>query len=487
MKLFKKIAVVAFALIMLCGVLAGCTATPEAVEDERGVTVEGNKVYVEEFKGKNLISIAYFDTGYGKDWIYEIAKDFVYENPDYALLLEADSSLVTNMENKLTTSKNLSDLYFTPHFNWEQYVAQGALTVLDDVYSAKPDGDGGKTIEEKMEPVYAEGCVMERNGTENYYVMPWTKLITGIAYNVDLFERYELQVPTTMTEFNAVCEAIISKSTAEGSRIAPFVVPGKIGGYFDFLGMNWWIQASGIDAVKEFFAYDSVEVFNPAKQPYQGFLRMGEEFEKYFGTGSDQFAKYCLSGSMALDAYSAQRDFINGRAAMTINADWLEREMIELIKETDFNMKLMRVPYLNDAFKKDGEYEAINYAADANFVCLPARAENPDGAKKFLTFMNRDDELKKFTLATGALRPFEYDYASLRSELSPFANSVLDINDACTESFFDFATGPRRFKAPKFILDTPYHAIVNGTSPSSFCKKEYDEAQVRWNVDWAVD
>ena len=463
----------------------GCSGTAQVVDD-RGVVVEGSKVYIGEYSEKQLIKVDFFDVGYGKDWIYEAAKDFVYENQEYALYLSADSSLVTNMENKLTTGKNLSDLYFSPHFNWELFVSQDALVPLDDVFAAKPDGEDGKTFEGKMDDSYIEGCVMEKDGVQHYYVVPWTKLITGIAYNSDLFEKYGIEVPTTMAEFSEVCDTIIAESTAEGKRIAPFVVPGKIGGYFDFLGMNWWIQASGLDTVKEFFAYQTVEVFNPAKEPYSGFVRALEEFEKYFGLSSGGFEKYCLSGSMAKDAYSAQRDFINGEAAMIINADWLEREMISLVEETEFNMKLMRVPYLDDAVKENGEYVAVNYAADANFACIPSKAKNIEGAKEFLIFLCKESQLQSFTKITGALRPFEYDYDSLRSELSEFANSVLDINDICTENFYDLATGPRRFKAQKFILANPYTSIVNGQSPAEFAAQEYAEAKVRWDNDWAV-
>lgn len=41
---------------------------------------------------------------------------------------------------------------------------------------------------------------------------------------------------------------------------------------------------------------------------------------------------------MAKEVYDAQRDLINGEAAMMINADWLEREMINLVDETGLEM-----------------------------------------------------------------------------------------------------------------------------------------------------
>lgn len=484
MKIVKKLIISALVLVFATGVFAGCKGTERSV-DERNVWVDGNKVYKDSYAGKEIIKIDFFDTGYGKDWIYEIAKDFVYENDQYALILNADSSLVSSMPTKLETGKNLSDLYFTPHFDWEKYIGQDAILPLDDVFAAKPDGEEGKTIEAKMEKSYIESNRFEHGGATHYYVMPWTKLITGIAYNSELFKRYDIEVPKTMEEFDQVCETIIEKSTAEGKRIAPFVASGRALGYFDFMCMNLWIQRSGLEAVKEFFAFGDVEVFNPAKEPYKGYVSAWKDFAKYFG--SDGFSKYCLSGSMAKEVYDAQRDLINGEAAMMINADWLEREMINLVDETGLEMKLMQFPFVSDAKKdKNGEYISVNYGADANFVFIPKKAANSEGAKDFLIFMHKESSLQTFTKVTGAFRPFEYDVESLRSKLSAFSNSVLDINLSCRETYVDYPTGPRRFKATKFVTGHPNLVIINGTSPEDFAAQEYAEAKVRWDKDWAI-
>ncbi|MGN1053392.1 MAG: ABC transporter substrate-binding protein, partial [Candidatus Scatosoma sp.] len=353
---------------------------------------------------------------------------------------------------------------------------------------SKPDGESGNSVKDKLQGMYKEAGQYEKDGTSHYYVMPWTQMVTGIAYNAELFERYQLEVPATMEEFDAVCDAIIEKSTAEGKRIAPFVVPGKINGYFDFLGKNWWIQASGIEGVKEFFAYDTVEVFNPDKEPTKGYARALTEFSKYFGSQKGQFDKYVLSGSMAKDAYTAQSDFINGNAAMIINANWLENEMINMVQESGFRMKLMRVPFLSDAKKDEsGKYIAVNYAAEGfDFMSIPKQAKEVEGAKKFLSFMCRESQLKAFTKTTGTLRPFEYDYNSLRGELSEFSNSVLDIYDTSAVTYFDYATGPRRYKASRNLTQLPYMSIVNGGSVAEILQQEYEEAKIRWNNEWAI-
>ena len=478
MKLLKKIAVLALAGVLACGFI-GCNKVT-TVTDDRGVTVEGNKVYVGDYKEKSIIKVDFFDVGYGKDWIYEQAKDFVYENQEYALYLNSDSSLVTNLEQKITAGKNLSDLYIAPEASWETFAVQDLLVPLDEVYEAKPDGEDGKTVADKMLDEYEQATTFDNKGETHHYVMPWTQMVTGIAYNADMFAEYGIEVPKTMSQFQAACETIIEKS---GGSVAPFVVPGKINGYFDFLGMNWWIQKVGLDGIKEFFAYDTVEVFNPDKEPYSGFKRALEEFDKYFGNSEDKFGKYVLSGSMAKDAYTAQADFINGRAAMIINANWLENEMGSLVESKNFNMKLMKVPTLDEVT----EDPMVNYAcAGFDFMCIPKESQNPEGAKAFLIFMCKDEQLLDFTRVTGTVRPFDYDYESLYDELSGFEQSVMDIltNSSCT--YFDNPTGPRRYKAQKNLTQIPYMSIVSGSTPDAICKAEYEEAKIRWDNEWAI-
>ena len=486
MKVWKKAVFFGMVLVIALSFASGCGRT-QTTTDERGVTTEGNKVYKGNYSEKTIIKVDFFDIGYGSEWIYEQARDFVYENEEYAIFLNADSSLVSNFQKKLEAGKNLSDLYIVPDADWETFTAQNWLVPINDVYESKPDGEEGDTVHDKLTGMYQEAgyYTNEANpSTNGYYVLPWTQMVTGIAYNVDLFKEYGLEVPETMAEFKTVCDTIISKSNG---KVAPIVIPGKIGGYTDFLIKNWWIQASGLEGVKEFFAYDSVEVFNPDKQPYAGYQRALEEFEKYFGGANNQFAKYVLNGSMSKDAYTAQSDFINGRAAMTVNANWLENEMINMVEDSEFNMKLMRVPFLEGAQQDEDGYVAVNYATSGfDFMCIPTKAKEVDGAKKFMTFMTRDSQLKSFTRTTGSVRPYDYDYNSLRGELSDFANSVLDILDSSSTTYFDYQTGPLRYNAQMNLTGMFWDRIINGNGNSAraYVEAEYAEAQVRWDRDW---
>lgn len=108
-------------------------------------------------------------------------------------------------------------------------------------------------------------------------------------------------------------------SDTEGG-VKPFAYPGKIGGYFDYIGSTWWMQSSGTDGVKEFFEFSSSEVYNASSQPALGKKQALEEFLKFFSLEKG----YSVTGSMSKDHITSQMDFVNGKAAMIINANWLD-------------------------------------------------------------------------------------------------------------------------------------------------------------------
>lgn len=486
MKKISKIFLCVFVIVITFSFFA-CERTKPII-DERNIVVDGNKVYIGNYNEKTIIKVDYFNIGYGDDWIYEQAKEFVYENQEYAIFFKGDPFLVTQYNNRLEAGRNLSDLYIAPYSSWYQFAATGDLEPITDVFNSKPDGEEGKTVLEKLADNYAEGAQYTNSaGKTDFFVMPWTQMVTGIVYNAELFERYNLEVPKTINELIAVSEEIITKSTNEGKRIAPFVVPGRIGGYFDFLGTAWWLQASGIDKVKEFFALESPEVFNPAIEPTIGKQKALEAFKTFFGSGANEHSKYVLTGSMQKDAYTAQLDFLNGNAAMIINGNWFEQEMSELIESMNFRAKMMPAPFLTDAQKDENDkYISINYAAGGfDFMSIPSKAANKEGAKKFMAFMLRDDMLKRFAVTTGSVRPFESDYESIMPNLSEFSRSVIEIIENSSESYFDLNTGKFKYsRSFKFLTSNPYISIVNGNNPSTFVASEYQEAKVRWNNEW---
>ena len=450
-----------------------------------GVTVaeKGKAVYVGSKEGKTRLKVAFVDAGFGSEWLRVITTHFVKENPEYWVYLDGDPALTTIVSTQLSAGVNLSDIYMPLAHDWWLYAQNGWLEDLSDVYDAKADGEGGKTVYEKMIPIWQDYCETEgpQGSGRGKYAYPWSLGVSGIVYNGTMFEKYGWEVPETIPELAELCEKI--KKDTNGS-VAPFVYPGISGGYWDFMGMTNWMQSTGIEGLEKFYDFDSVEVYNPDRQPGKGKYEALQAFETIFAheKGNE------LKGSMSKNAQESQICFLRQEAAMIINASWMETEMINDIPE-DMNIRFMRFPYLETAQKKDGEYVKVNYATTPDFMIIPKAIpdEQKQAAKKFLIHLSTDESLRYFTKYTSSLRPFDYDISSVKNELSDFARDVVDIAFT-SESWF-----PRRSKKwaisgfPTWYPTYPYSNLIfgldnGGTTAERFCKAEYQYARGQWDT-----
>lgn len=496
----KKLLVLLLSFSILCLALVGCGGGKKnddnsdfsAGDIPEGVTIanDGREVWYGDSKeGKERIKISYTLAGYGSAWIQAIAANFVKEYPQYWIYLNGDPGLTENVSTLLGSGINLPDLFMPLSSNWQSYALNGWLADLEDVYNAKPDGESGKTVYEKMNGNWQKYCEASNKGTVGKYAYPWTESVTGFVYNATMFEKYGWTVPATTAEFQALCERIL---TDTNGKVKPFVYPGSVGGYFDFIGTTWWLQDSGIEGLEDFYSFTSSEVYNPEKQPSLGKLNAMKTFTKFFGSDAQ---KYSVTGSMSKNHTTAQLDLLKGNAAMIPNGNWFESEMKEDIAsmKDPIEIKMMRTPYLESAKKgADGEYLKVNYAATADYMIIPAEADNVEGAKKFMVFMARDEILRMFTRYTGSKRPFEYDLSSIMDQLSSFARSCVEITQT-SETYFDQSESALYVKgyAKKFITSQPWVQLVygpedDGTTPQRFCDMEYLEAEGNWDT-WVAN
>lgn len=389
-------------------------------------------------------------------------------------MLDGDPQLADSMGTKLETSKNLSDIFMPLNSAWETYASRGWLEPLDDVYAMKPDGESGKTNAEKIDESYRVYANFKSAEGQHYYIMPWNDTVTGIVYNVKMFRENNWNIPETTDELEELCKKIV----AEGNGIKPFAYPGKIGGYFDYIGSTWWLQSSGIDGVKEFFEFESAEVYNLNKQPAKGKYEALNEFSRFFAIDKG----YGIAGAMSKDHITAQMDFMNGKAAMIINGNWMECEMRESMPD-GFEMGMMRVPYISTAQKdEDGNYKKVNYSTAPDYIIIPKAATNKEGAKLFLNFMNSDEMLTLYTRETGSPRPFDYDPLAIEG-LTNFAKDILTLRNE-SERMFDYSRSSLWVNAhtQKYIGGQPYSSLVRKeTDARKFCNVEYVTADEKWD------
>lgn len=479
----KKLAAVFTALLMLvagAAVSAGCGDTRETFD---GVVVvnNGDAIYHEDAMKEGAeepvhLKIGFTEAGFGREWIVELSKAFVRENKDVYIELEGDPVLASSLFTKLDTGKNLADIFIPLNSAWETYAYKGKIEPLDDLYAQKPDGASGETVADLMDDVYREYCSLTTKDGTHYYAFPWNATVTGIVYNKGMFRQYGWEIPETTAELKTLCDTILEDT---GGAVKPFAYPGKIGGYFDYIGSTWWMQAVGLESYKSFWAFGGPEVYDPAQAPASGKRIALDEFSKFFKLETG----YVVSGSMGKDHTTSQMDFMRGQAAMIVNANWMESEMKTNTPE-GFEMGLMPVPFIENAYAENGTPVQYNYVTPPDYMIIPAEAAQKELAKEFLLFSCRKEMLQQYTEITGSPRPFAYDMPS-EENLTDFAKDVLRIREESV-GYFDFSRENVYMGgyAKKYLNGgDPYSMLVRGeTTGIRFCNQEFAEADKEWST-----
>ncbi len=410
-----------------------------------------------ESSDKTRLRIAFAETGYGREWLEEIAVAYEKENPDVEIVLDGNPNMTANAGPKIENGRDLADIYFLLETNWQLWATKGYLEDLSDLYQMEVDN--GKTVEEKLiDEVVDFGKINDK-----YYALPWNDGVTGIVYNAGMFEEKGWEVPETFDELIDLAEQIKD----EGRGIKPFTWPGQYSAYWNFVVYGWWAQIEGIEGMREFFAFETPEVY---KQ--QGKLKALEAFETLIGDQSNS-----VNGVNGLIHTQAQMQFANGLAAMIPNGIWIETETEAALRD-DFRMKMMPLPTLDGAVEPN-----INNTMLGDFIVVPKGAAHKDIAKDFLKFMSTDEMLLLYTEKTGSPRPFEYDPTQIEG-LSEFVQSCLDIWKNST-NFYIISKNPMYFANdlntfPK--SGAPYGDIYLGdTTAQQVWQGDYDYVVERWD------
>ena len=183
----------------------------------------------------------------------------------------------------------------------------------------------------------------------------------GVFYNKDMFDKYGIEIPETMTELEEVCGIL------EDNGIQPFatgygeqwVVGLTLKIYEDILCGPEWFTAH--ENLEESFSGD--EKF---RQVMENFIRYKEYWE------DDPF------GSNSEDGYNS---LANGEAAMMINGTWTIDSVEQ--KNPDSNIRFFALPT-----SEDPSGAIVDLAPGSPFCVYNSQdADQLDAAKKFVSFL----------------------------------------------------------------------------------------------------
>ena len=453
-------------LILALAISAG-TALFSGCVGKRGPGVNGE------------LTIRYYGGGCGEEWIAQMAAEFE-EEAGVTVHLKKDNKMTENASTLLESGRDLPDLMFCLYTNWQAFVQKGWLEPMDEIYDGTLDSAtgisatyDGKKLTETMVPEFVNYGLMKENiqAEEHYYVMPWTAPVTGLVYNVKLLEQVGYsEPPKTEAELKDLC----NKLNAAG--ITPFAWGGygMEMGYWDFPTLTWWAQYSGVETWEAFYEFENAEVFLD-----QGRVEALRLFQELIVDESGNW-KNSISSPAGRDHMDAQRAFVKGEAAMMPTGSWIENEVGDFIAD-DFEMRMMYVPAIEGA----KETNVVNTEA-GDFACIPKGAANKENAKAFLAFMNRPEQVEKFTVTTGVPRPFQYQPTKLEG--------ITDFQRSCFEMFENGSCMYRVSTSPIFTYvgvrewnpygkQTVYGMLAgqNKLDPETVNRQMYEDADAQWD------
>lgn len=273
--------------------------------------------------------------------------------------------------------------------DWQQWIDSGLIADLSDQPFVKN----------------YEASDIEQAGTYNgkVYAIPTGKVVmSGLFYNKEIFEKHNLKVPTTWSEFIELCETLkkngVTPIAMAGKDVWPLKLPAFslqaqiLGGgdQMKFIEGVWKGTAKYNDP-------DAVEVLEKMK------------------TIQDN---YTIDGFMGIDYGTLPSYFATGKVAMMPNGSW-EAPTVQTANP-DLKFGYFPLPGTEDPAKNNylvGKYDMTWYVTE--------KGKNKEGALKWLEFFSQPEIYQQFVKAAGFL-PTQ---PNIKTDSEFFDNEVMPYMD----------------------------------------------------------
>lgn len=409
------------AVLLACMTLAGCG---------------GNK------NSTTTLNVVCLNLGYGSEWIEDAAKILEDENPGYKVNLNASPDARSLITSDMAKSNNIDDVYISNGTDWRRYAGQGKLLAIDDLLDETVDG---MKVLDKVNPEYRSSIYFKnQKGETHTYRLPWMSDIGGIFYNAKMFEENGWAVPTTTEELLALCQNMIDHpiyvdpTDKTSPRVYPFAYTGENTDYFDYLVYTWWGQISGADAINEFKNYgkeDSGKFDAKNNTTYAGLKQATDTWYQIFGNPA-----YSDPEDITRDNHTAQKNFMQGKAAMMISGNWVYNEMLNYNTShtlpSNFDLKIMDTP------KIVSNAEKCSYIiGEDQYIAIPATTIKADLAKSFIKTLISDKVLKVFFEKAHGMMAYKLSTGSYQSENS-YMKSLMEYRSHLDKTFTNYSSSP---------------------------------------------
>jgi raffinose/stachyose/melibiose transport system substrate-binding protein len=328
---------------------------------------------------------------------------------------------------------NLPDIYQVALAQIENFKESGNIMVLNDV--AEKTGFTDKVFESAQNILYNEdGNIYAFPYAGNEYVV-W-------YYNKAIFEKYNVEVPTTFDELLAAVE------TFKSNDITPMSIFGSEGwitaAMYDVLATRW--DAGGIAKLDNGQGTGSEEAYVNAAQMMNKLVKAGLFQSSATTSNYDQ----------------ASEMFLNGEAAMFLNGQWYMTDATAALGE---NVDWMYYPSYDKASYESGKMTWSGGGAAAGYAVNPD-SEHAELAAEVAAFLSEKYCEAKIMYRGTPLVALDVDVQP-ETEFPAMMQKLQDILPSITSiTKFDWHLTNATFKTA--LEDQTKYLLVEDYTPDEF-------------------
>lgn len=360
-----RTAAVVLIITFLMTMIVGCGGTDNSKASEKSVSAktEDSTKNEQSVKTEEKVTLTLLDLNpESKPGVEGTIKSFMEKYPNIVINLEVmDSRQYDQRIQALAAANDLPDIPTVQMFaQYKQMAREGFFMNLADTELIKNG---------KFDEVAQTALTVDDNFV---YGVTWNNIAVGAFYNIDIFKKYNLDIPKDWDEFLKVCD------TLKKNNVTPIVSP-----YGDGWTSMYPIFCCGVNKIytkkpnydndllagKEMFnSPEWNETFGDIKHLYD---------EGYFGQ-NPMGGKYDQSLS----------DFANGKGAMIIMGNWA----IPVFQQANPNLNFSMFPV---PFNKKGEDLYALFESELG-MAISSNSKHKDEAIKFFNFFFEKEPYEKY-------------------------------------------------------------------------------------------
>ncbi len=281
---------------------------------------------------ENTLEIYAKESGYGVEWLHQVAEEFKKEYPEYTVVIETEKA-VDRAKDMITAGPEhtTADLLFVSKLTELIHSGKNGLKGYDnavenltEMYNTTVPGENvklkDKANKDIMQMTAVEVETSEGVWEDQWYTFAYESGLTGIVYNKTMFEEKRVDVPRTTEELYEVCDEL--KTDTFAPLIGSFSVS-----YLNTIASIWWAQYEGKAEFERFWNPTSLSDYETIHQKGRlyTFQIQNQLYKKEF--------KRLHKDTLDLNYSESQAKFITRESAMLFCGGWFENEMKPIIEE----------------------------------------------------------------------------------------------------------------------------------------------------------